>query len=325
MAERIAITEITQLGIETTPGTPVTATKKLQAISIAPAIKVDVTSFRPLGGKFATLAALGKDWTEAEISGIASYSDLTYIFASLLSYGAPQQQGTTPAYKWTFTPSQNSADTIKTYTVESGSSVRAGRFSYGIVTEFGLEISRDSAEVSGTMLGQKYEDNITLSSTTAVEPVPILPTQVDVYMDNSAANIGTTKLTRVLSASFDISDRFGPLWVLNSAASGYVAHVETVPTVTLKLLMEADSTGMEPLTALRGSAKRFLRIKATGPLIQNPYNYEFVLDMCGLVTDVSDFSDEDGVYAIEWTFTATYDANWGKALTVSLTNTLSAL
>ena len=329
MAERTSITQVTQVGVETTPGTGVAANKLLQALSIEPAIKADVKTFRPLGAKYATIAALGKEWVEAKISGdVACYNHLAYLLSSVLTYAAPVQQGSSAAYLWTFTPAQSAEDTIKTFTVEQGSSVRAGKFAYGIVTEFGLKFDREKVEVSGSMLGQAYQDGITMtSSPTAIAVQPILPTALDVYLDSTSGGIGTTKLTRALSGEFSISDRFGPVWTLNSEVSGFAAHVEQTPKAQLKLLVEADAMGMGPLTAMRAGDKRYIRLKAVGPLIASTYYYTFQLDLCGVVADVGEFSDEDGVYAVEWTFAVAYDQAWGsgQAMQVQLTNTIGTL
>ncbi len=329
MAERTSITQITQVGVEATPGTGVAASKLLQAVSIEPAIKANIKTFKPLGQKYATIAALGKEWVEAKISGdVACYNHLAYLLSSVLAYAAPVQQGGTAAYLWTFTPAQSAEDTIKTFTVEQGSAVRAGKFVYGLVKDLSLKFSRESISVDGSMLGQAYQDGITMTaSPTAVPVQPILPTALDVYLDSTSANIGTTKLTRALSGQFTISDRFGPLWAINSTVSGFAAHVETEPKAQLKLLVEADASGMGPLTAMRGGDKRYIRLKAVGPLIADSYYCTFQLDLCGMVSGVGEFSDEDGVYGIEWTFDAAYDPSWssGQAMQVQLTNVLSTL
>lgn len=326
MPERATIAEVVQIGVESTPGVAVAANRKMAAFAISPAIKVTTEKYRPSGAKFPLLAALGKEWTEAGIEGNISYTDIVYLLASALSYAAPEQQGATQAYKWTFTPSQAAYDTVKTYTVEFGSTVRAARFAYGIVNEIGLNFTRDRAELSGSMLGRAIEDGITMTaSPTEIDLVPVLPGSVDVYLDDTAASIGTTKLQRVLSASVSIGDRFGPLWVINSAISGYAAHVETEPKATIKVKVEANAEGMALLTALRQGSKKFLRIKSVGPVADGAYNYTLQIDACVSVSDVSEFSDEDGVYAIEWTLDATYDATFGKAISVEVINKLSTL
>ncbi len=329
MAERTTITQVSQLGVETTPGTGVAANKLLQVLSIEPAIKADVKTFRPLGAKYATIAALGKEWVEAKIKGdVACYNHLAYLLSSVLAYAAPAQQGATAAYLWTFTPAQSAEDTIKTFTVEQGSAVQAGKFTYGIVKDFGLKFDREKIECSGAMLGQAYQDGISLTgSPTAIAVQPILPTTLDVYLDTTSAGIGSTKLTRNFSGEFSIGDRFAPIWPINSAVSGFAATVETAPKAQLKLLVEADSTGMGPLTAMRNGDKRYIRLKAIGPLIASTYYYTLQLDLCGVVSDVGEFGDTDGVYAIEWTFDITYDSAWsgGRAMQVLLTNILTAL
>lgn len=329
MTERATINQITQIGVEVTPGTSVPANRLLPALSITPAIQADVTTFRPLGGKYATIAALGKEWVEATIAGdVACYNHLTYLFAGALAFAAPVQQGTTAAYLWTFTPSQTATDIIRTYTVEQGSSARAGRFAYGLIDSLSLTFDREQIAVSGSMLGQAYQDGVTMTGApTSIVTQPVLPTAFDVFLDPTAAGIGTTRLTRALSGSFDISDRFGPIWTLNSAVPGFAAHVETPPTAQLKLLVAADAAGMGLLTPMRAGDRRYIRLRALGPLIAATHFYTLQIDLCCVVTGVGEFADADGVYAIEWTFDVAFDAAWagGRALQATLMNILVTL
>lgn len=125
MPDRMFANQAIQLGVESTPGTGVAANKKLLQTSISPAVKSSVKTYRPMGQKYAGAAALSKEWTESKLEGPLNYGELTYLLASLLSYSAPAQQGGTAAYKWTFASSASSADTVKTYTIEQGDSVRA--------------------------------------------------------------------------------------------------------------------------------------------------------------------------------------------------------
>jgi len=324
MPERASIFEVVQFGVETTPGTSVSANKRLQALTVQPRIQADTANVRPTGSKFPTSVVLGKEWVEARLGGQPAFNDMTYILASCISYAAPTGSGS--AKTWTFTPSNTGFDTVKTYTVEMGSSVRAGKFTYGLVTGFGLSYTRDRLELSGTMLGRAYQDGITMTSNpTYVTLVPMLPTNVSVYMDDTSAGIGTTKLTRCFEANFEISDRFGPLWVLDAAQPSFVAHVEKEPNARMRLKLEADADGMSLLSTLRNNSRKFLRIEVTGPEIETGASYRMRLDMCGMVRTVNEWSDEDGVYAIEFELASVYDSTWGKALTVELVNTVSAL
>ena len=438
MPERATLNQITQVGAEVTPGTAVAATKLWQALSVTPGIKTDIAKFKPAGAKFTTIAALGKEWVEAKLEGVGCYNHMAYLMAMIMGYAAPVQQGGTTAYKWTATPGQNTEDVIKTLTVEQGSQLRAGKFVYGLLTQLGLSIDRSGIKVSGSLLGQAYQDDIHLSTNatytltagvapptagtftltysgqttgaiafdaapaaveaalealstvgagnvevvatvatgagtlavggnvytieftqalaqaprtltgtftgltaagtialaagvtgvvpTAIPIQPMLPTDVDIYMDTTGAGIGGTKLTRALKTEFDISDRYGEIWTLNSAVDGFAAHVETEPKVQLKLTVEADAAGMAPLTVMRTGDKRFIQIKITSSVLAGVgYAYSFTLGLACVVTDVSEFKDEDGVYGIEWTFDVAYDATWGKALIAELIDVLTAL
>lgn len=322
MPERSSLTQGVQIGVETTPGTGVAANKFLNSIGIEPGVQVDMQKFRPLGQKFPSVEIPGKEWVEADLTGVGSYSELIYLFASCMVSAAGVQQAATTAYKWTFSPAAKSEDTVKTFTVEQGGAVRAHKFSYGLCTEVELDMSRDGIDVSGAMIGQRLQDNIALTGApTAIEEKPILPTDLDVWVDPTFGALGTTKQTRVLNANFHLGDRFNPVWVLNSANNSFVAHVESEPSAQITLMMEADTQGMANLATMRTGTTQFVRVKATSPdLAGTAIPYSLTIDGACKVADVAKFSDEDGVYAIEWTFDLVFDSGWTKAFNVDAIN-----
>lgn len=326
MAERTSVTQVVQIGKETTSGTSVAADKLLQSMMIDASIATSVQKFRPSGSKVNTVTAQGKEWVEAKISGQPCYTELQYPLSSILKLVTPSTVATT-GKKWTITPSSSAEDTVATFTVEQGSAVRAHKFTYGIVNEFGLKWDRDSVSMSGSMFGQALSDGISLTGTpTALPLIPILPKEASVYLDTTGAGLGTTKLTRVLSGELNIASRFGPLWVVDAAQTSFAAHVEQPIEIEMKLMLEADSNGMALLSRLRDGATRFIRVEFVSPqLVGTATPYSLRLEMAGQITDVSDFSDQQGVYAVEWTFTGVQDATWGKFLNVELTNQQAAL
>jgi hypothetical protein len=230
---------------------------------------------------------------------------------------------------WTHTPDTDGDETVKTYTVEQGSSVRAHKFPYGLLADWSLKGDRDKVEFSGSMIGQVLSDGITLTATpTVIDQVPILPKHVSVYADDTSAGLGGTKLTRVLRWELSCATRFSPLWVVDAANTSWVAHVDGPVQVTLKLLVEANSTGNALwTTTARAGSKKFLRVEATSDLnAGTAYPYEATFDVCGAVREKpSEFSDSDGVYATEITFGAVHDDTWGKALTAAVTCKRTAL
>ena len=330
MAERQSTTQKVQIGFEATPGTIVPATKIIQSYRIDPGVKATLTPFTPTGFKAPTLIPLGQEMVEAKISGVATYSEIITLLNSLLvAPAAPTQIGTTGGYPWLFTPSVNSPDSFKTISVEQGDSVRAHSFGFGVVNSLGFKWDRNNATIDGSMFGGKLNDGATLTALSGAgstyEIIQVLGSQIAVYADSTNGGLGTTKLTRVLMGEINISERYKPLWVVDSAQGSFVAVVESVPKIELKLTLEADSNGMAFLNSMRNGSTTFFRVKALGANIGTGADYLLQFDIAGKVSAISEFKDQDGVYAVEFTFTAVYDATWAKFLEVKAVNKISTL
>lgn len=329
MVERATVNNIVQMGLEGTAGTEVDAGKLLNAFSITPQVKFDLKRHRSMGNKYPSVAVPGRQWTEAKIEGVGTYGELIYLLSSALVKVSPSTDGTLPKL-WTMAPALSAADTVATYTVEQGSGVRAHLFTHGIVTELGLKFSRtDGVAVGGSMLGMILQDGITMTSTpAAVEstPLPIAGDDISVYSATSWSGLaGASALTRVLSAEWRISNRFNALWVLDASKTSFVAAIETAPTVMLKVKMEADSAGMAYLTNMGAGTVTWFRIGCVGPLIESGKPYLLQIDGAYTLGEPSEFSDEDGVYAIEWNAEANYDATATKTIEVLMRNKVAAL
>lgn len=326
MPERASIGMTQQIGVETTEGTSVAAGKQLQSLSFALSPTIETLRFKPMGAKFDALVSPGKDWTAVDISGIATYEELQYLLCSALVKVTPTTVLTTGKL-WTIEPSNITEDVVATYTVEQGSAVRAQKAAGVIVTDFSIVFNRDSVEISGSGMGQLFTDGITLTATpTALPLVPILPNQVSVYLDTTFAGLGTTKLLRVLETEIGVGGRFGPLWPLNSALTSYGAHIETEPDATVRILVEADATGMGLLPTLRAGSTSFVRVEAIGGVIgAGTAVFKLQMDVPVKWEEISSLDDSDGVYAAEFSGRIVHDATANKNISVKLTNSQAAL
>lgn len=335
MAERSSITQSVQVGVETTPGTAVAAAKRLGSMGFKIGPSVDIKSLMPTGTKYPTLQILGKEWTEADISGSAVYTELPYAFSSVIS--APvvttimDSAIPTGATRWVFDSNTFGDDAPKTFTVEQGSSVRAHRFANGIIPDYSWNWSRDEIELGGKMIGRAIEDGVTLTASPTLLPqIPVRPTELSLYIDTAAAGLGTTKQLRTLKGECNISDRFSPLWVVDAALASFANTVEGEPTVEFKITQMADAQSAANLVAMRAGTSKFLRLEAVGPQIYTSatpltVNHRVRWDVAGQVSDITPFDDEDGVFAIEYTFTAVHDPTWGKAFSVEVITTTATL
>lgn len=329
MAERTSVTQIVQVGPETTSGTSVPADTVLPSLQLTTSIDGGWTKIMASGHKVPTNVAQGKEWTSGKITmDVPTYDELPYLLCALFKSVTPVLTETT-AQTWTYTPDVSAPEAPKTLTVEQGSSVRAHKFSFGTVTELTFTGDRDKLTVDGAMVGQQLSDGITLTaSPTTVAQVPVLPSDVSVYMDTTGAGIGATKLTRVLSWEYSVKNVNNPLWVVDAAADSWTALVNTPITGQVKLKAEADATAMALLASMRNSTRQFVRIEALSSQLAGDTSATYALQLdacCQIATKPSEISDSDGVYAIEFTFDITYDATWAKFLEISVTNKLAAL
>lgn len=191
---RATVFETVQLGPESLadPGVAVDATQKLQALGFALTPQIETSRFRPVGYKYDTLVTPGKDWSEFAVDGRLDYDNLRYALASVINEPAITDLGTNGKV-WTFRTSSNSPDVLRTFTVDTGSTVRASR-SVG-VSFTGLDIAfrRDEATVSGSAIGQNMDDPIYMTGpavyTMAMTGAPVGGTFTLTYGGDTTAAI----------------------------------------------------------------------------------------------------------------------------------------
>jgi hypothetical protein len=307
MAERAAISQVTQLGVETTSGTAVPANKKLASIGFGLQPNLETRTIKPAGAKYPTQVVVGRDWTSLSVAGDAAYDDLGFVACSALC--VPTKTGVGP-YSHSFIPKVSGSDVVSTFTIERGepNPLLNDRVAGVQMNELALAFSREAVEVSGAALGKAIEFNTTQTATPAVLPLlPLLPNNVCVYVDPTSAALGTTKQLRVLNASWGIGGRYNPLFVLDCAQASYVALIEAEPTITITLNVEADVQGNALLTTYgRPGAVAFIRIECI-----KDAGHGLTIDTAAVVTGIGERGDQDGVYAYEVTFSGVSSATWG--------------
>jgi hypothetical protein len=329
MAERSTINQRIQIGDETTPGTGVTADKLLECFNFSFTPKVDVATFRATGRRWISTAEENREWSEVKIDGNLDYAGFTYLVAGAWGILTPSTHtaGTT-SKDWIWTPAVTGAITPRTYTVEQGDSVRAHKIVYGTVTGFSYKGTRADFTCEASMIGQSISDGITLSSSpTAVSLVPVVGKHVNLYIDTSSGGLGGTQVARAFSIEYSYDNAFGAFWPLNRSAASFTGTTDTAPDNTVKILVEADSTGMGYLSNLQNGDYLYVRVDMQGGIIEGTIHYAITHDMAVKLTDISEFKDQDGIFAVEYTGMIAEDPSWGsgKSQVLTITNTLTAL
>ena len=324
MAERSAVFMSTQIGSESVFGTAVAASKRLLSVSFGMSPNPDITRRRASGYKFQTLASLNREWTELSIDGGLTYTEIVYPLSSILN--KPTPSGTT-AKTWAFAPSSTAADTIASYTIEQGDATLGRRVAGAIVSELTLSFSRSDITVSGSMIGGSMESPHTMTATpTEIALVPVNGPEVAVYLSDTYAGLDTADpLERPISVEWSLTNRFAPAWYLNQQ-TGFTQYVETAADLTVSLEMASDAEGLGPLPGMRTGDTTYLRIEAVGPVIgAGPDTYLLQIDTAVKVVDIGDFSEVEGVEAIQWEFEGFHDSTMGNAVEVTVVNEIAAL
>jgi hypothetical protein len=161
---------------------------------------------------------------------------------------------------------------------------------------------------------------------TTIALIPVLPKHVSVYMADTQAGLASAAaLTRAVSGQWSLTNRFGMVWSLNAAQPSWAAHIETEPTLTMSLVMEADADGMGLLTQLRSGATKWVRIKCLGDYTEGTIPYTLQIDQPIKITEAGDLSDQDGLFGIGWSGVGVHDGTWAKAISITVINLLTAL
>lgn len=271
--ERQAVNQRVQFGAEsnTALGTNVAAGKLLECFDIIFTIMADVTEYTPTGHKYPNTQEENEEWAEASVAGNLDYNGVLYPVCSVFGAGTPVAHGASAVAKdWIISPPVTGSVVPQTYTIEQGDAVRAHKVNYGLFTDFNYKGTRKDFSCTAKLIAQAIQDGITLTPAPVAVPVaPVIAKQVNVYLDVSAATLGTTLLTRVLSVDYQATGMYNPLWVLNRANISYTAHVDVAPKTQFKLKLEADVNGMTLLNYLQSGVTYFCRVQALGNVIDN--------------------------------------------------------
>ena len=402
-------------------GNPALPDTRLGGAGINHSINASVTTFKPKGNKFPTVASLGKEYTNISLDGKIAYNDLPYLLSSLMKTVTPT--GATAAKTWAFSKSSKSPDSAKSFTGLFGDGLTRQNLATGMMlTELGFEFSRDDASLSGAGFAQAIREgasifslevtggptggtftltynehttdslaynatatqvaaalaglvdftaeeiscyggplteaavliiinghdaigaaeisanasltggttpavSVSAGSVAELSDLVIQATDVSIYLADTAAGLASASaLENALTASWRLSDVWGQFWPLKRGES-FTEVLDTDPTAEVKLKVMADAAGMALLGKMRKGTSKFIRISAISETkigaTQTPYSFQ--IDAAMKVKNPNEFSDEDGVYAIEWTFDIVHDATWGKATELTVVCSQAAL
>lgn len=329
------INQRVQLGVEATHGTGVAANKLLECFDWTWGINGDIAAYAATGHKYDAVQEENTEWVDLTVGGNLDYNGVIYLLNGAMGAVNPAAYDSSATAKgWTFIPPIYGSIDPKTYTLQQGDSVRAHSAAYSLISSFGYTLTRKEVKLSSKGITQPISDNISLTANpTAIALAPSVGKHWNVYLDSTSGGLGTTQLPKALQVDFMFDNVYGPFWPINRANIGFTSHVDLKPKTSVKLKLEADAQGMAMLGYLQTGVTYWLRVQAQGNQIASdgapggttPIYNMFQHDMAIKVGKPSPYSDDSGIFAIEWECNVVEDATWGMAQELLVVNLLGSL
>jgi hypothetical protein len=332
VADRFLVSEVQQVGVESTAGTAVAPTVQLNGLNFEIDTDLEVAEFGPSGMLPMTIVAPIQEWSSGQLTGYPTYTELPYPLSNVLGAATiTTPTGATLGRRWLWEPDESTPWTPKTLTLRRGvSGDTAEEANYVLMSGLGLTFSRTSApELSGDLFARRLDYAATLAATGVNQHslVPILPSQCDVYLDSASGSLGVTKLLRDFEFSWSISGLYDMIWPLNSSLTSFAAHAVVKPTLEAMLRLGNDTVGRALTSNMRAGSTVWVRFRATGETnsIESGQTYRLTIDVPLKVFAAPSRADENGLSTLEWTFRNVYDPAWGKWISIELITNFAVL
>ncbi len=322
--ERGTLFQGLQIGVETTPGVIVPATKRLLSLQTDPELIIPVRTYRPYGSKSYTETQSGQEMTEFPISGILDFNTMPYLLASHIgNVPAAPVALAGGAYQWDFVLNETLPASPSTFTAEVGGAQGASKAGYVFIPDLEFTFSKEEASLSGKMMGQILLDNIVLTPNCPELPAVAMPPKL-ARISLGTASGSLTKLTRVISAKVTMNGHFAAAFFRDDGAPSYSNVVEKAPDYMFQIVNELGGDTDTLLSGLRGDTLFYIQVLVTGNLIGSGVFYLFSLTMPVKVQKQPTREDHDGVYGATYDFIGAHDPAFG-AVQARVINKLSAL
>jgi hypothetical protein len=320
-----------QIGVETTPGTPVAANKRLPSLSFNLGPQLDSKRYRAAGYKFDTVSRVHKIWSEGNVEGPLSFEEIIYPLATMFTPPTPTTPaGGTLSREWKFVPLAQGNESLKTLTVEKGDSLAATIIAHVAARGLTFNFDTDDVNVNGPLIGYAPATGSMTASPTAVPQTVASARDIDVYINDVLGANGATlfqsgnKLTDAISGNFSIGEKLVPRWVHNTDHASFKDLVETPSDLSMEYMSEHNAQSRAIFDDIADNPLQYVGVRITGPVIEGSIYYVFEVVAACHITAAGE-EDADGVYAYNYTFVPQHDNTLTSAFWIRVVNTRTAL
>ena len=317
-----------QLGAETTAGTavaadivwrgPATDIEDTQVV-VRPGEQENVGLLVPTDRAYIAQVSAACSIPETE----ATYEHLPHILAAGIKNASPSGAG---PYTYSYSPGTSSANTIKTYTIESGNAIAGdgNEMEYAFVESFSMSGRvGESWKMTSNWRGRQKTVATMTGALSLASVEEILFGKTKLYIDATGGTIGTTQESGVLlAASVTVNTGIQPVYAADGTLY-FTSHKIVPPSLEFTLTLELDNTANTVVTERafwKSQTTRLIRLITTGTS-----NREFTLDIAGKYTSVGSYQNSDGNTTVQLNGVAVYSSTNSLFFKFEIDNNLSAL
>src|SRR5689334_10940556 len=194
------------------------------------------------------------------------------------------------------------------------------------------QVTVDSTSLTG---GGTYVPSTLTAGGADVSSIPQSPVSrmhVDIFVNDTFATLGDTKVTQAYAGDFRIGDKVQPFWALNTDYDSFQSTVRIAADVTCSFSTPHNAQSRALYNAVRTNPWKFVRLLATGNEIDTGVNNETIrVDVAAKFGNPEKQEDANGVFGYKFNFNSLHNADFisehatGAAYEIEIVNSLTAL
>jgi hypothetical protein len=296
-----------QVGIEATPGTLVTATRRLESVALIPHPIEPIRLHKGRGSRFVTAASKGKGHTEGSIEGVLAYNEIGYLLGACLA----------AASGGTYRPTLDSPHDLDTLTLEVGNSVAGERAGYLVVNSLSLSGGgNEEIAVSGSFFARAMAKGFSLTNVARASAQVASAANVEISIGASVA--GLSELDKGIRWEIEFPERFNPCFFTDADQASFSEISESRDwQPRCRLTAPEDADAVTWLAEMRAMTQGFCRFLFSD-VFAGPVSRALQLTFPFLRTE-ADRGETDGLDTGVWTLDMVHDTNLSSGIEVVLT------
>lgn len=319
---------------EIVPGTPqVAAMRDYAALQGTPTFNDEGEPFRRRGSRGLSAYTPTMESATIAIEAPQCFNALTPVLAGVLGMPMTTQPDATvnpTVYQHVFTLLGRGERSPVTFTSQWGDSANALQMAYTAFQSLTIGVQRSALTLETSAIAREPNHTITLASTgvTVVPAKPIPSRAYDVYMDDTLAAWGTTKVLKCYDMSVSVGDTWGMDAPINSAIASFDSLLENEGVeYTGSAQLGFDAIAKAMIGTFKSGALKYTRTKATGPIISGALPYAIEIDYPILITSRGEVgtAPNSSTVILPFNYELQAEPAGDVLLRVKLTNTVATI